>query len=141
LLGTVVGTTSGDPTNFTLYATKSTYCHLGGDLASGGGCTVGDGYDDYITFDTLYFLRTIAKKTAHVEQAGGTYAFSGSAVTTSTTPSIHLSWKGSFRVSGGYIVELRYTQRGSEGAVQVGSVSFSEIGTSPGVRPPPEASG
>ena len=140
VLGTVVGTTSGGPTRFTLYATKNTYCHIGDNTAGSAGCAAGDGYDDYLTFDALYYLRTIAKDAAHVQASGGDYTFSGSAVNNSTTPSIHEAWHGSFKIAGGYIVQLQYTQTGSEGAVGTGSVDFSKIGTSPSVNTPPGAS-
>ena len=140
VLGTVVGTTSGGPTNFTLYATKSTYCHLPGGPGGYGGCIAADGYDDYLTFDATYYLRTVARKTAHVEQSGSLYTFSGSAVNTGTTPSIRENWHGSFKIAGGYIVELQYSQTGSEGAVGIAVVTFTRIGTSPPISPPLGAS-
>jgi hypothetical protein len=141
LLGTVSNTAQESTTTFTLYATKQTYCHLGGNLPGGGGCAAGNGYDDYITFLASYYLRSIEKRTAHVTQTGATYRFSGSSLNTSTTPNVQLSWHGSFKISGGYLVELQYTQTGSEGAVQTGTITFTNIGTAPAISAPPGAPG
>ncbi len=139
ILGREFDVANGRQTEFTLYATKSVYCHLGGNLSGGGRCEAGDGYDDFITFDALYYLRSIAMKRSHIDGSGTEFTFSGSALNTGTTPNDEERWQGSFRVINGSIVELKYEQTDSEGSVANSQVTFSRIGTSRKIVAPPGA--
>jgi hypothetical protein len=122
---------------FTVYASKTVYCHLGSDLASGGFCDLGDGYDNYISFESISFLRSIASGKSVVTSKGRTASFSGSDVSTSSTyGTVHEHWTGTLAIGNGLITKMQYSQSDSLGGVGHGSAAFSADGRVAAIAPP-----
>jgi hypothetical protein len=126
---------------FTVYATKHEYCHLGADLAGGGFCERGDGYETYITLESLPYLRDIASGQSSVRiENGGMASFSGSATSSSFTYGrVHSHWSGNLVVSNGEIVNMTFTSSDSLGGVAHASASFSHFGDTQPIAAPPGA--
>jgi hypothetical protein len=117
---------SGSPRlTYTVYATKSEYCHLGSDLAAGGFCDRGDGFENDITFLSLSYLRTIASGKSVVTSEGRALSFSGSAINTSSTNgAVREHWTGTLAISNGLVTEMQFAQHDSLGGVGHGSATF-----------------
>jgi hypothetical protein len=123
--------------NFTLYATKSVYCHLGSDLSTGGFCDRFDGYDRGITFESLAYLRSIASGKSVVTSRGRTLSFSGSAVSSSsTTGTVHQHWTGTLVIRDGLIANMQFKSSDSLGGVAHDAAAFTVDHGMPAISPP-----
>jgi hypothetical protein len=133
--GTVVKT-GYQPITYTLYATLTTYCHLGPQESGGGYCNPGNGNDDYLTFVSLGLLRSIAAGGSRVTTTGKNFSFSGSATDHSTDPPVTERWFGTGMVTGKYLSHLQYRLTDSLGGTEAVTATYSNIGTVPTIHPP-----
>jgi hypothetical protein len=129
--------TGNNPSSYTLYATRRTYCHVGTNLTGGGFCMPGDGMNDFITFVSFSILKEIADGQTHVHANGPNFTFSGSGTSGSAKPTIFVEWQGTGRIAGGYVASLQYRVSDSQGGNQNIAAEYSHVGTSIPIHPPP----
>jgi hypothetical protein len=129
--------TGSNPVSYTLYATTHTYCHVGADLSGGGFCEAGNGNEDYLSFVSLFILRSIASGKTRAHSSGASFSFSGASKDQQTSPPTTTKWQGTGQVQGNYISSLRYRLSDSKGGVQIVVASYTKVGSGPPIQPPP----
>lgn len=130
----ITGTWLGQATSYTMYSTGMKYCTIGSGFVPGGvGCFRGS----RLGFVGSWYLSSLQKQAMRVRRTRYGYAFSGS--------STGETWSGSVKIVGDVIVQLHFQQVFSSSSVQgvtegalgqIGTDTFSRIGTSNRITPP-----